>query len=59
MPLTASQLARPFGGVQEYVDWAYPGFSSLEFWSTACSPSAAAMFLPAIVVGWPVLTFSA
>jgi hypothetical protein len=53
----AIQLAKPFGTVEQYVDWAYPGFSSLQFWKHGLASVSGGAFLPAIVVGWPVLTF--
>lgn len=55
----AAQIARPFGGVQQYVDWAYPSLSSLSFWPRALNTVRGGAFLPAIIIGWPVLTFLA
>jgi hypothetical protein len=55
----AAQLARPFGSVRAYADWAYPGLSSLQFWRRALLTVRGGAFLPAIVLGWPVLTFLA
>ncbi len=53
----AIQLAKPFGSVEQYVDWAYPGLSSFQFWKHGLVNVIGGMFLPAIVVGWPLLTF--
>lgn len=55
----ATQLAKPFGSVEQYVDWAYPRLASPQFWQRAISVDRSGTLLPAIVVGWPVLTFLA
>jgi hypothetical protein len=55
----ATQLAKPFGSVEQYVDWAYPRLSSIQFWKRAIYVDRSGTLLPAIVVGWPVLTFLA
>jgi hypothetical protein len=55
----ANQMARPFGTVQEYVDWAYPNLASFAFWRRALNTVRGGAFLPAIIIGWPILTFLA
>jgi hypothetical protein len=55
----AQQLARPFGSVQKYVDWAYPPPTSIQFWRRTSNILKGRAFLPAIVLAWPIITFLA
>jgi hypothetical protein len=54
-----AQLAKPFASVPQYVDWAYPSYTSPRFWKHALANARGEMFLPAIVIGWPIVTFLA
>lgn len=53
----AAQLARPFGSVEQYVDWAYPSPAYARFWKRGFINARGHAFLPAVVIAWPLLTF--